>query len=82
MKILVINWRDVKNPLAGGAEIYFQEIFRRIVARGHDVTQLAVNFPRASKTDLIDGIRIVRMGGANTFNFAVWAGLEPDSQGR
>jgi glycosyltransferase involved in cell wall biosynthesis len=75
MKILVINWRDVKNPLAGGAEIYFQEIFRRIVTRGHEVTQLAVNFPGASKTDLIDGIRIVRMGGANTFNFSVWAGL-------
>jgi len=75
MKILVINWRDVKNPLAGGAEIYFQEIFRRIVTRGHEVTQLAVNFPGAARTDLVDGIRIIRRGGANTFNFAVWAGL-------
>src|SRR5512137_549454 len=75
MRILVINWRDVKNPLAGGAEIYFQEIFRRIVARGHEVTQLAVNFPGAARTEVIDGIRIIRRGGANTFNFAVWAGL-------
>jgi glycosyltransferase involved in cell wall biosynthesis len=76
MRTLVINWRDVKNPLAGGAEIYFQEIFRRIVARGHDVTQLAVRFPGASATEVIDGIRIIRRGGANTFNFAVWGGLQ------
>lgn len=75
MKILVINWRDVKNPLAGGAEIYLQEIFRRIVSRGHEVTQLAVSFPGSTPTDTIDGIRIIRLGGANTFNFAVWRNL-------
>ena len=75
MKILVINWRDVKNPLAGGAEIYMQEIFRRIVSRGHEVTQLAVKFPGSTAEDTIDGIRIIRLGGANTFNFAVWSNL-------
>jgi glycosyltransferase involved in cell wall biosynthesis len=75
VKILVVNWRDVKNPLAGGAEIYLQEIFRRIVSRGHEVTQLAVRFPGSSVEDTIDGIRIIRLGGANTFNFAVWRNL-------
>jgi glycosyltransferase involved in cell wall biosynthesis len=73
--MLIINWRDIKNPLAGGAEVYLQEIFRRIVARGHGVTQLAVRFPGASETESIDGIRVIRFGGAQTFNFAVWRRL-------
>lgn len=75
MQILIINWRDVKNPLAGGAEVYLQEVFRRIVSRGHAVTQLAVRFPGSSETEAIDGIQVIRFGGAQTFNFAVWRRL-------
>ena len=33
MKILVLNWLDPENPQAGGAEVHFHEIFRRLVAR-------------------------------------------------
>ncbi len=76
MKMLVINWRCVRNPLAGGAEIYFQEIFRRLAARGHEVTQLAERFPGSEPEELLDGIRVMRMGGKNTFNFAVYRSLK------
>ncbi|MEO0107831.1 MAG: glycosyltransferase family 4 protein [candidate division WOR-3 bacterium] len=76
MRILVINWRCARNPLAGGAEVYLQEIFKRIVERGHSVTQLAVRFPGSSEIEILDGIRVVRFGGAQTFNFAVWARLD------
>ncbi|OYD17445.1 hypothetical protein CH330_00110 [candidate division WOR-3 bacterium JGI_Cruoil_03_51_56] len=76
MRILVINWRGIKNPLAGGAEIYFQEIFRRLVQHGHEVTQLAERFPGSSATEEVDGIRVIRMGGKNTFNFAVYRNLK------
>lgn len=75
MKILAINWRCTGNPLAGGAEIYFQEIFRRLVARGHAVTQLAARFPGAAPAETLDGIRVRRLGGGQTFNFAVWRAL-------
>jgi glycosyltransferase involved in cell wall biosynthesis len=75
MKIFVINWRCIKNPLAGGAEIYFQEIFKRIVTRGHSVTQLAVQFDNASEQEIIDGIKVIRIGTKNTFNFAVYREL-------
>jgi glycosyltransferase involved in cell wall biosynthesis len=71
MHILVINWRCIKNPLAGGAEIYFQEIFRRLVKKGLKITQLAVKFPKSSEKEIIDGIEILRMGDALTFNFTV-----------
>jgi glycosyltransferase involved in cell wall biosynthesis len=75
MKILVINWRCIKNPLAGGAEIYFQEIFKRIVKMGHSVTQLVVQFDNAPESEMIDGISIIRIGTKNTFNFAVYREL-------
>jgi glycosyltransferase involved in cell wall biosynthesis len=76
MKLLVINWRCIKNPLAGGAEIYFQEIFRRLVTRGHEVTQLAERYPGSDAEETIDGIRVIRTGGKNTFNFAVYRNLK------
>ncbi len=75
MKIFVNNWRCIKNPLAGGAEIYFQEIFKRIVKMGHSVTQLAVSFKGAPEKEDIDDIRIIRIGEKNTFNFSVYREL-------
>ncbi len=75
MRILVINWRCIKNPLAGGAEVYFQEVFRRLVARGHEVTLLCERFPGASAEETVDGIRTVRRGGKWTFNFSVYRNL-------
>jgi len=72
MKMLVVNWRCMKNPLAGGAEVYLDEVFRRLVERGHAVTQLAERFPGSAAEDSINGIRVVRIGGGNTFNFAVY----------
>jgi glycosyltransferase involved in cell wall biosynthesis len=67
--MLVVNWRCIKNPLAGGAEVYFQEIFRRLVARGHHVALLAERFKGSEPDEMADGIRIIRMGGQWTFNF-------------
>ncbi len=75
MRILVINWRCIRNPLAGGAEIYAQQIFRRVAARGHEVTQLAERYPGSAAEEVLDGIRVLRLGGKNTFNFAVWRAL-------
>lgn len=75
MNIFVINWRCIKNPLAGGAEIYLQEIFKRIVKMGHSVNQLAVQFNNAPETEIIDGIKIIRVGSKNTFNLDVYREL-------
>ncbi|MBN2536685.1 glycosyltransferase family 4 protein [candidate division WOR-3 bacterium] len=75
MKVLVINWRCARNPLAGGAEIYLQEIFRRLVERGHEVCQLAERYPGSAPEETLDGIRVIRVGGARTFNFAVCRNL-------
>jgi len=69
MNILVLNWRDMKHPEAGGAEVHFQEIFKRLVQRGHTVTLLATRFRGSSPEDRQDGIRVLRWGHTYTFNW-------------
>ncbi len=71
MKILVINWQDIKNPLGGGAEVHLHEIFKRIAAQGHSVTLFCSIFGDASREEMIDGIRVLRSGGRHLFNFRV-----------
>ena len=69
MKILVVNWQDIKNPLAGGAEVHLHEVFSRIASQGHHVTLFCSSFPGALPEENINGIHVVRKGGRYLFNF-------------
>ncbi|MGQ9602699.1 MAG: glycosyltransferase family 4 protein [bacterium] len=69
--ILFVNWRDIANPEAGGAEIHLHEISRRMASMGHRVTVLASFFSGADGEEVIDGVRIIRRGGKFTFNWHV-----------
>jgi glycosyltransferase involved in cell wall biosynthesis len=69
-KILIINWRDIKNPEAGGAEMYYHEIFRRMVPNGFEITVLAHSFKGAPESEIIDGIKVIRKGNRFLFNFS------------
>lgn len=73
MKILILNWRDIKNPSSGGAEILTQEIAKRFVGLGNQVVQFSSYFPGASEEETIDGVRIIRKGypDIRTFVFSV-----------
>jgi glycosyltransferase involved in cell wall biosynthesis len=71
MNILVINWQDRLNPLAGGAEVHLHEVFSRIVRAGHDVTVMCTSFPGAASEETLDGLRILRNGSRNFFNYEV-----------
>jgi glycosyltransferase involved in cell wall biosynthesis len=66
LRILIINWRDVTHPWAGGAETYMHEIGRRWAADGMDVGWLCQRHKGSARTDLIDGIRFHRAGGRLT----------------
>lgn len=70
-KILVINWQDIRNPLGGGAEVHFHEIFKRIVRQGHEVTLLSCAHPDLPQHEIIDGIQVVRHGPRHLFNYVV-----------
>ena len=63
MKILIFNWRDIKNPDAGGAEVYTHEISKRLVIRGNNVTILTSAFDKCRREEEIDGVRVIRCGG-------------------
>ncbi|MEX2013168.1 MAG: glycosyltransferase family 4 protein [Candidatus Levyibacteriota bacterium] len=62
MRILILNWRDTKNPKSGGAEILTHEIAKSWVDIGHKVTIFSSFFPNALQIEIIDGVRIVRKG--------------------
>ncbi|MCF6269426.1 MAG: glycosyltransferase family 4 protein [Melioribacteraceae bacterium] len=70
MKILAANWRCIKNPEMGGAEIHFHEIFKLIVKMGHEVTLVVHSFPNAKPEETIDGIKIYRVGSKFIFKYA------------
>ncbi len=71
LKILVFNWQDLTNPLAGGAEVHLHEVFERLAARGHEVTLFCHHFEGAPREEVRNGMRIIRQGGRSLFNFHV-----------
>ncbi len=72
LNILIFNWQDITNPLAGGAEVHLHEVFERIAARGHHVTLFCHRYPGSAEEEVRNGIRIVRRGGRFLFNFHVF----------
>lgn len=66
MDILILNWKDVKNPQAGGAEIIAFELARRLVKEGHKVTFFSRAFSNCLKEEIIDGVKIIRRGNKFT----------------
>jgi glycosyltransferase involved in cell wall biosynthesis len=67
--VLVVNWQDIENPQAGGAEIHLQEIFGRLTKLGHDVTLLCGGWPGAPPSAELNGIHVHRVGTRYTFPF-------------
>ena len=62
MQILILSWRDIKNPLSGGAEISTHEHAKNLVRKGHEVIQFSSAFSGAKAKEMIDGIIIIRRG--------------------
>jgi len=67
LKILVVNWQDLANPHAGGAEIHLHEIFRRLVEWGHEVTLLVSGWSGAESIVITQGMRVIRVGSRYSF---------------
>jgi len=67
VKVLLSNWQDVRNPQAGGAEIHLFEIFRRLVARGHEVRLVCSGWDGGLRHEEVDGLRVTRVGDRHSF---------------
>ncbi len=66
MDILILNWKDIKNPDVGGAEVILYELSKRLVRDGHTVTWFSRTYNGGKKDETIDGIRIIRRGNRFT----------------
>jgi len=72
VRLLVVNWQDRENPLAGGAEIHLHEIFERLATRGHAVTMLCGGWPGCPPRAELGGIDVHRTGVRQTFALQAW----------
>ena len=66
LRIVVLSWRDVHHPEAGGSEVYVQEVSRRWVAAGHTVTVVTALAPGQDAHEVVDGVVHHRRGGRLT----------------
>lgn len=62
MKILILSWRGLKHPNAGGAEISTHEHAKSWVKAGHQITLFTSYFLGGKKEEIIDGVWIKRYG--------------------
>lgn len=69
MNILILNWRDIKNPKSGGAELVTFEHARAWTKTGHKVTWFTSGFFGAKSEEIIENIKIVRRGNFLTVHF-------------
>lgn len=71
MKILILNWRDIKNPFSGGAEVLTHEMAKRWVKMGHQVIMFSSKFPNSKKRENIDKVTIHRGGSPNILSLRI-----------
>jgi glycosyltransferase involved in cell wall biosynthesis len=60
--IVVIAWKDITNPAAGGAELLLHELSKRLVRDGRRVLHLVPGYRGCERRSVVDGIEIVRLG--------------------
>ena len=79
MRFLMLNWRDPRNPLAGGAERVTLAYLQALVARGHEAYWFANDFPGAAREEVIAGVKIIRGGGkgSSIFKAIRWYRRQP-----
>ncbi len=62
MRILICNWKDLRHPLAGGAEVYTHECAKRWAQVGHEVTLICASVANEPEIDTRAEYRIIRRG--------------------
>ncbi|MEK7686440.1 MAG: glycosyltransferase family 4 protein [Verrucomicrobiota bacterium] len=68
----MLNWRDPKNPLAGGAERVSLGYLSALARHGHEVYWFSNDYPGAMQAETIEGVQVVRGGGMGTSVLQAW----------
>jgi glycosyltransferase involved in cell wall biosynthesis len=64
--MLWFNWRDIRNPEAGGAEVFTHETMKRLAKRGHEMILFTSRFKDCQLNENINGVDIIREGNKYT----------------
>ncbi len=67
--ILIVNWRELKNPLYGGAEIHITKI-AEFLAKDHNVFFLSSSYVGCTDYEK-NGVKYIHFGKEYLFNFSV-----------
>jgi glycosyltransferase involved in cell wall biosynthesis len=70
VRVLLVNWQDLDNPHAGGAELHLFELFSRLAARGHRIHLVCSGWSGGSPRASLRGISIERHAGRYGFALA------------
>jgi glycosyltransferase involved in cell wall biosynthesis len=62
VRILILNWKDLTHPAAGGAEVLTEQLARELVRRGHSVTLFVSAVDGRPERQTVEGVDIVRRG--------------------
>jgi glycosyltransferase involved in cell wall biosynthesis len=62
LRILILNWRDVSHPNAGGAELYTDSVARHWISEGHHVTLFCAAIAGRPHSEVVDGLHVIRRG--------------------
>lgn len=66
-----MNWRDIGDPLGGGAELHLHEILKHCVGQGHEVDLVVSAYAGAPAQQTLDGIHVHRKGHWAVANFVL-----------
>lgn len=77
-RVLLLNWRDPKNPKSGGAEKLNMHILKPLLDRGDTVTWYAMGVKGLPERETYEGVHIIRFGNPLThllaWPFLYWTG--------
>ena len=62
LRILILNWRDLAHPKAGGAEVYTHNVAVELTRLGHVVTLFSAGVDGMPAQEIVDGLNIIRRG--------------------
>ncbi|MCS7245095.1 MAG: glycosyltransferase family 4 protein [candidate division WOR-3 bacterium] len=62
MRVLILNRRDILNPLGGGAERFTFEIAKAMLQNNISVDWFSSRFKNSKSEEIFEGIRIIRKG--------------------
>lgn len=71
MNILILNWRDPKNPRSGGAEILNMHILKPFLDLNNMITWYSMSVPSLPEFEEYSGLNIIRRGNLLT-HFILW----------